>query len=312
LFCLSLLIWLAACRPTSATSTSQPGDAQPLKVVATTTILGDVAHKVGGQAIDLTVLLPEGGDPHTYQPTPQDLIKVANADLVLINGAGLESFLDRLLENAGKDKIVSVSEGITLRQLQADHPEAGAQPGADAGGQTTGIDPHVWFDPQNVKVWVDNIEREMSARSPANAAIFATKAQAYQAELDALDTWIRDQVASIPPEHRKLVTDHQNLGYFADRYGFEQVGAVIPSFSAAAEPSAEELAALENTIQAQGVPAIFIGTTVSPNLAQRVAADTGAHLVTLYTDALTAPGGEAGSYLDLMRYDVGAIVEALQ
>jgi len=230
----------------------------------------------------------------------------------LINGAGLESFLDRLLENAGKDKIVSVSDGITLRQLQADHPEAGAQPGGDAAQQATGLDPHVWFDPQNIKVWVDNIEREMSARSPVNATTFAANVQAYQAELDALDAWTRDQVASIPPDNRKLVTDHQNLGYFADRYGFEQVGAVIPSFSAAAEPSAEELAALENTIQALGVPAIFIGTTVSPNLAQRVAADTGAQLVPLYTDALTAPDGKAGSYLELMRYDVQAIVEALK
>jgi ABC-type Zn uptake system ZnuABC Zn-binding protein ZnuA len=275
-------------------------------VVATTTILGDVARQIGGESISLSILLPEGGDPHTYQPTPQDLIKVANADLVLINGAGLESFLDRLLENAGEDKVVSVSEGITLRQLEEGHDED------EPDHEETGADPHVWFDPQNVKAWVDNIEQEMSARSPANAAAFAANAQAYQAELAALDAWIRDQVASIPPENRKLVTDHQNLGYFADRYGFEQVGAVIPSFSAAAEPSAEELAALEKAIQALGVPAIFIGTTVSPNLAQRVAADTGAQLVTLFTDALTGPAGEAGSYLDLMRYDVQAIVEALQ
>ena len=312
LFCLSLLIWLAACRPTGASPTPRAGDPQPLKVVATTTILGDVARQIGGEAISLTVLLPEGGDPHTYQPTPQDLIEVANADLVLINGAGLESFLDRLLENAGEDKVVSVSEGITLRQLQADQPAENSRSNGRAEHQDTGLDPHVWFDPQNIKVWVDNIEREMSARSPVNATTFAANVQAYQAELDALDAWTRDQVASIPPDNRKLVTDHQNLGYFADRFGFEQVGAVIPSFSAAAEPSAEELATLEKAIQALGVPAIFIGTTVSPNLAQRVAADTGAQLVPLYTDALTAPDGEAGSYLELMRYDVQAIVEALK
>jgi ABC-type Zn uptake system ZnuABC Zn-binding protein ZnuA len=258
------------------------------------------------------VLLPEGSDPHTYQPTPQDLIKVTNADLILVNGVGLESFLDRLLENAGEDKVVSVSDGLTLRQLQTSHPEAEGQSEGKAEHPETGFDPHVWFDPHNIKVWVDNIEREMSARSPDNAGAFAANAQAYQAELDALDAWIDKQVASIPLENRNLVTDHQNLGYFADRYGFEQVGAVIPSFSAAAEPSAEELAALEKTIQSLGVPAIFIGTTVSANLAQRVAADTGARLVPLYTDSLTAPDGEADSYLELMRYDVQAIVEALQ
>jgi ABC-type Zn uptake system ZnuABC Zn-binding protein ZnuA len=152
----------------------------------------------------------------------------------------------------------------------------------------------------------------LSAIDPVNASEFVANAEAYQAELQDLDAWIEEQVATIPAENRKLVTDHQNLGYFADRYGFELVGAVIPGFSAAAEPSAEELADLETAIQELGVQAIFLGTTVPPGLAKRVAADTGAQLVTLYTDALTGPAGEADSYLDLMRLDVQAIVEALR
>jgi ABC-type Zn uptake system ZnuABC Zn-binding protein ZnuA len=275
-------------------------------VIATTTILGDVVRQVGGAAISLSVLLPEGSDPHTYQPTPQDLIRIANADLIFINGAGLESFLDRLLENAAQEKIISVSAGLPLRSLQDEH-----NPPQPAHADT-GVDPHVWFDPGHVQTWVNTIESHLSAADPDNAPVFTANAKAYQAELQSLDSWIETQVASIPAENRKLVTDHQELGYFADRYGFEQVGAVIPSFSVAAEPSAEELAALEDAIQAQGVPAIFIGTTVSPSLAQRIASDTGARLIPLYTGTLTGADGPAGSYLDLMRYDVQAIVEALR
>ena len=135
---------------------------------------------------------------------------------------------------------------------------------------------------------------------------------AYRAELQQLDSWIQGQVTQIPQDRRKLVTDHQVFGYFADRYGFEQLGAVIPSFTAAAEPSAQQLAALENSIKKAGVQAIFVGKTVNPILAQRIASDTGTKLVALYTGSLTEPGGEADSYIALMRYDVAAIVEALK
>lgn len=300
------LIWLTACTPAAGTEISPSGAEKTINVVATTTILGDVVRQIGGDTVSLSVLLPEGSDPHTYQPTPQDLIKVSGADVIFINGAGLESFLERLLENAGKDKIVSVSEGIPLRQIEEDNNSS------DPGHEHTGTDPHVWFDPQHVETWVKIIETKLSSIDPANAANYAANAEAYQAELQALDAWITEQVAMIPAENRKLVTDHQELGYFADRYGFELVGAVIPSFSIAAEPSAEEVAALEDAIQAYDVPAIFIGTTVSPGLAQRIATDTGARLVTLYTGTLTDASGEAGSYLELMRFDVQAIVEALR
>jgi ABC-type Zn uptake system ZnuABC Zn-binding protein ZnuA len=230
---------------------------------------------------------------------------VAEADLVLINGAGLEGFLERLLENAGATQVVSASDGVELLQMEADLTEAGS-----TEGKTT--DPHVWFNPQNVLIWTQNIERELSDLDPAHAEQYAANSEAYRAELHQLDVWIEEQVTLIPPGNRKLVTDHQTFGYFADRYGFEQVGAVIPSSSAAAEPSAAELAALEDAIRELGVQAIFIGTTVASNLARRVAADTGVQLVTVYTDALTDPGGEAASYLELMRYDVSAIVEALK
>lgn len=303
---LALLVSLIACTPTGGAETQPSASDRKIDIVATTTILGDIVRQVGGESISLSVLLPEGVDPHTYEPTPQDLIRISNADLIFINGAGLESFLERLLDNAEAEKIISVSEGIPLRQLEDE------QDASDPGHDDTGADPHVWFNPQYVETWVANIQMHLSAADPANASEFAANAKAYQAELQELDAWIEAQVATIPAEKRKLVTDHRELGYFADRYGFEQVGAVIPSFSVAAEPSAEELATLEDAIQELGVPAIFIGTTVSPSLAGRIAADTGAQVVTLYTGTLTGPAGEANSYLELMRFDVQAIVEALR
>ncbi|MFQ6102551.1 MAG: metal ABC transporter solute-binding protein, Zn/Mn family [Anaerolineae bacterium] len=296
-FGVALMLTLAACGP-SATSQPASGAEERLQVVATTTIVGDVVHAVGGDVIALTVLLPLGTDPHSYEPTPQDVAAVADADVVFVNGAGLEVFLDSLLENAGGDaQVVSVSEGITFRHL---------------GGEHGNPDPHVWFDPHNVAVWVANVEQTLSASDPANAEVYAANGSEYKTALQELDAWIRDQVAQIPEANRKLVTDHAAFGYFADRYGFEQVGAVFPGFSTLAEPSAQERAELEEAIRAFDVQAIFVGTTVNPGLAQQVAEDTGARVVFLYTGSLSEPGGPADSYLALMRYDVSAIVDALK
>ena len=296
---ISLLVFglvASACASSSPLSAS-PASNDSLNVVATTTILGDVTRQIGGEAIALTVLLPAGADPHSFEPTPQDLRKLANADVIIVNGAGLEVFLERLLKNTAPNaKVVVASEGIPLRQLEGDQAET---------------DPHLWFDPNNVRVWTQNIERALSDLDPPNAAIYTANATEYRQQLTDLDRWIRARVAQIPPLQRKLVTDHAVLGYFAEEYGFEQIGAVIPGFSALAEPSAQELVALENAIREKNAPAIFVGTTVNPTLAQRVAEDTGVQLVMLYTDALTAEGGEADTYLALMRYDVDAIVEAL-
>jgi manganese/iron transport system substrate-binding protein len=302
------MAYLSACGRTSSPSALDSGQSGKIKVVATTTILGDVVKQVGGDAIDLTVLLPTGVDPHAFEPAPKDLTAVAGADVIFINGAGLEEFLSRLLENAGatSTQVIDTSDGIQLRQLE--EPDTGSL--EESEGQD--VDPHVWFDPANVMTWTQNIESALSGLDPANAQTYAANADAYRAELQELDGWVRQQVTQIPQDRRKLVTDHQVFGYFADRYGFEQVGAVIPSYTAAAEPSAQQLAALENTIKEAGVQAIFVGKTANPSLAERIASDTGIKLVALYTGSLTDPGGEADSYLALIRYDVTAIVQALK
>jgi ABC-type Zn uptake system ZnuABC Zn-binding protein ZnuA len=321
--------WLASCggsaqTPAGGIDGQSPSDAgtpaalapaslgagKKLRVVATTSIVADVVSNVGGDEIELTGLLPIGADPHTYQATPQDLRAVADAHVIFANGAGLEAFLDEMLRNAGGNApVVHVSEGIEFRELSA---EAGHDDAASEDHAHADVDPHTWFDPNNVIVWVDNVERALSQLDPAHTDAYQANAEAYRAALEELDAWIRQQVSQVPAGNRKLVTDHLVLGYFADEYGFEQIGAVIGAFSTVAEPSAQQIAALEDDIRRLGVPAVFVSTTVNPKVSERVAQDTGVRLVRLYTGSLTEPAGEAGTYLDFMRYDVNAIVSALR
>lgn len=274
---------------------SLSGD-EKLKVVATTSIVADVVQNVGSDRIELTTLMPLGTDPHSFEPTPRDIVAVSDAHVVFANGAGLEEFLDPLLESAGAtEKAVHVSHGIGLAEHE--HQD--------------GTDPHTWTDPNNVMMWTHNIERALSALDPSNAATYQANAEAYEAALKELDAWVREQVASIPAAERQIVTDHQTLAYFADRYGFTQVGAIVPGYSTLAEPSAKELAELEDAIRDLGVKAVFVGNTVNPSLAQRVAEDSGTQLVFFYTGSLTAKGGDADNYIAYMRYNVNAIVSAL-
>lgn len=294
---------LAACAPSNPSSPAVTGDSQ-LKVLATTTIVGDVVSQVGGENISLTTLLPPGSDPHSFEPNPQDAVKVADAQLIFINGLGLEQFLNPLLENAGSTApVVSVSD-----QIQA-------HPGIIESGESqpdTSQDPHVWMDPNNVMLWVDTIEKTLTAQDPAHAQAYQANAAAYRKQLQDLDAWIREQVAQVPEANRKLVTDHVIFGYFAARYGFEQVGAVIPGYSTEAQPSAQELANLEDAIKTLGVKAIFVGDTVNPSLSEQVAQDTGTQLVFIHTGSLTGPDGNSPTYLDYIRYNVSAVVNALK
>jgi ABC-type Zn uptake system ZnuABC Zn-binding protein ZnuA len=284
----------------SACGGGAPAEGGGLKVVASTTIVGDVAAQVGGDLIELTVLFPPGADPHTFEPRPQDVAAISDAEVIVVNGLGLEEALEPLLEANAKGRIVHASEGIEVLAFEGEehHHEGG--------------DPHTWTDPNNVIVWTENIAAALSEADPSNAAAYRANADAYIASLRELDGWIRAEFAKIPAERRKLVTDHLAFGYLADEYGLEQVGALIGSFSTNAAPSAQELAALEDKIREQGVPAVFVGKTVNPALAEQLAQDTGVKLVHVYTGSLSEPGGEADSYLKFMRYNVNAIVEALK
>jgi ABC-type Zn uptake system ZnuABC Zn-binding protein ZnuA len=279
-----------------------------LYVVGTTNIVGDVISNVGGDQIELTVLIGLGIDPHSYVPTPADSAAIHDAHVVFANGAGLEANLDQVFGSAGgRAAQVYLSDGLQHRLL-----EGVLEPDSDEHAHEEGeVDPHVWFDVKNVIAWVDTIEQVLSALDPGNAAAYQANAASYTQELEALDAWVVEQTASIPEANRKLVTNHPSFGYLAGRYGLEQIGAVYP-LSPSAEPSARDIALLEDAIREYGVPAVFAESTVNPKLAEQVADDTGVKLVPLYSGSLGTPGSGAETYIALIRYDVNAIVSALK
>lgn len=287
MWCLGVAIGLAV---------AQGAAGEPIHVLSTTTIVGDVVGAVAGADVVLSVLLPPGTDPHAVQPSPQDAIAIEAADILFLNGAGLEAPLVAILQSA-RGRTIELSAGLRLRESVADGPSM--------------ADPHVWFDPLNVVEWVRVVTRALSEAVPERAEAFGARAAAYEAELIALDAWIRDRVSHLPAEARRLVSDHESFGYFADRYGFAEIGTVFPSTSTLSEPSAREYAQLEDAIRIWGVQAIFVGTTVSATLAEQLAVDTGIRMVFLYTGSLSAPDGPAATYLEFMRFDVEQIVAAL-
>jgi ABC-type Zn uptake system ZnuABC Zn-binding protein ZnuA len=275
-----------------------------LDVVASTTFLADIAQNVAGDRFEVQSLVPVGTDPHAFEATPSDLTEVAGADLVIVNGAGLEGTLLTMLQNAvGDTPVVDASAGLATRTPQPGEPQL-------ASGEQ---DPHFWLDPELVKTYVANIEKAFSAADPAGAATYKANAAAYDKKLDALDAWITRQVAKVPQAGRQLVTDHASMGYFADRYGFEVVGTVVPSASTGETPSARQLADLTRAIRETGAKAIFVDASDNPQLAEQIGGETGVKVVTgLLDHSLTAPGGDAPTYIDMMKYDTRQIVEALQ
>ncbi len=278
---------LAACQP--ATTSGK------LRVVATHSLLGDWVQAVGGETIDLTVLVPPGGDAHAFAPNAADGAALANAALVFETGLGFEPWLNDLYaSSASQAARVGVTDSITPLML-------GAEP-----------DPHVWHSVANVEQMVEAIRAALGQADPANAARYQANAEAYTAQLQTLDQWVFTQVQTIPEARRKLVTTHDTFGYFAARYGFDVLGAILPASTEGASPSAQSLAALVEAVKAAGVPAVFAENVSSNALLNQVAAEAGVAIVaTLYTDALGPPGSEGDTYLKLMHYNVTTIVNAL-
>lgn len=307
----------------SCSQADTAANTEKLKVVATTTIVADVVDNIGGDLIELSILMPVGTSPHGFEPSPQDVAKVADADLVFANGAGLEEFLDNLLESAdATDKVVQVSNGIELieKGTSHDHDDEDAAAEEHEGEDSESgehehehnVDPHTWIDPNNVMVWVNNISEALVEYDPQNADSYKANAETYLSVLTDLDEWVREQVSTVPEDNRKIVTDHSLFSYFNRSYGFEQVGAVVPGYSSMAEPTAQELAQLEDAITELGVKAVFVGNTVNPSLSERVAEDTGTKLVFIYTGSLSDADGSAATYEDYIRYNVSSIVDALK
>lgn len=293
LFSLFLTGALTACAGTS----SAQGAAAP-DILTTTTVLADITKSIAGDLHSVGSLLPIGMDPHSYQPTPQDTAKISKSKVLIVNGAGYEHFLESMLVNAdGERTLIEASAGLRLR----------SDPEGDQG-----VDPHVWLDPNNVIVYVENVQAGLVKFDPENAAVYRSNAEMYIRQLKELDTWINDQVAQIPPERRLLITNHEALGYFAERYGFTVVGTVIESFSSDASPSAQQMAALVDQIESSKAPAIFLDASDNSALARQIADETDVKVITdLHLESLTA-GAPASTYLEMMKYNVTQILEALK
>jgi ABC-type Zn uptake system ZnuABC Zn-binding protein ZnuA len=296
---------------------SRPGRAAPAgarvrgaPVIAVETFLADFARQVSGGRLEVRSLIPAGVEPHGYEPTPKDIAAVNEARMLIVNGAGLEGFLAKLLANAGGTRpVVEASAGLSSRTAREGEAREGGGTSATPAADT---DPHFWLDPVLAVRYVQNIRDGFITIDPAGEAAYRANADAYIGRLKELDLWIRSRVAAIPPAERLLVTNHESLGYFADRYGFRIIGTVIPSVSTEASPTARQLARLVDGLKASRARAVFIETGANPQLARQVAEEAGIRVVTeLYTHSLSEAAGPAPDYLVMMRTDVNAIVGAL-
>ena len=306
----SLLVFLvlSACAPASSAGLSQSTPDGLPKVLAVENFLADIAQNVAGDRIKVDSLIPIGVDPHAFEPVPQDVARIADSNLLIDNGAGLEeSWLQKTLANAGGNRlVVEASSGLASRS-----PRSGELVTPGAQGAT--IDPHFWLDPTQVITYTQNIRDGLIQADPAGKDVYTRNAEAYITQLKALDQWVADQISQIPAGRRLLVTNHESLGYYADRYGFSIVGAIIPSVSPEASSSAQQIAHLIDQIKATQAPAIFLEAGSNPQLADQIALETGVKVVTdLYTHFLTGPSGSAPTYIEMIKYNTRTIVAALK
>ncbi len=271
-------------------------EAPRLSVVASFSILADLMRNVGGDRITVTSLVAPGGDAHVYAPTPQDARKLADAKLIVINGLKLEGWIDRLVTSSGtKARIAVATRGIK------------PLPGKEEHG---GADPHAWQSLANAKVYVANIRDDLSAVDPAGKDEYAARAQAYLARLDAVEGQVRAAVATIPPERRKVVTTHDAFGYFGAAYGLAFIAPL--GVSTDSEASAKDVARIIRQIKAQKIPAVFLENVTDPRLTRQIAAESGAKIGgALYSDGLSPPDGPAGTYIDMVQYNIRELQAAL-
>jgi zinc/manganese transport system substrate-binding protein len=275
-----------------------------LKVIATFSILGDIVRNVGGDRIEVTMLVGPNGDAHVYSPTPSDAKKIADARLVVINGLGFEGWIERLVKASGsKAPVVTASKGVKPRRMAGGHSHG-------HGHSHASNDPHAWQSVANVKVYATNIRDGLIAADPAGKPAYEANAAAYIAKLDALDKEVRDTVGKIPAGRRKVITTHDAFGYFKDAYGLDFIAPQGVSTDSA--PSAKEVARIVSQIKRQKIPAVFMENITDQRLLKQIADETGAKIGgTLYSDALTDDKGPAPSYIDMIRHNIRTLAGAL-
>ncbi|WP_072806455.1 metal ABC transporter substrate-binding protein [Rhodococcoides yunnanense] len=286
LLILPLLAVLAGCADAGASG-------KPT-IVVTTNILGDIASNIVGDKADVVVLMPPNSDPHSFEISASEAARVESADLLIANGLGLEEGVTKTIEAAR-------SNGTEILEIGP-----GVDPIRYEGGQSSGADdPHIWTDPQRMRT------AALMIRNALDSMDVDAAAAEYDSKLVALDGRLRERFA--PIENRKLVTNHHVFGYLADRYGFEVVGAVIPSGTTLASPSASDLADLASTVRDAGVRTIFVDSSQPDRLAQVMASEAGVSIdvVKLFTESLGDENSEASTYLDMMEFNSKAIAAGL-
>ncbi len=319
-FIIGMAIYLSGCQTSDNTpnASSIPGN---VKAIAAESFIADIAQNVAGERFTVDTLIPLGMDLHAFEPIPSDVARLADSDVVIINGSGLEFWLEDVIANSGGDfRVIEASAGLTSREMHHENEENEEQEEHESheaegkeGHHHGDIDPHFWLDPVNVIQYVNNIRDGFIEVDPEGKEIYTQNAENYIKELNELDTYIHEQVKTIPVEKRMIVSNHENFGYFADRYGFEIVGTIIPSVNTGSSPSAQQLAQLIDAIRSSGVSAIFLETGINPQLAEQISSETGVKIVTdLYSHTLTESGGEAPTYIDMMKYNTRRIIENLK
>ena len=303
--------------------------ADNLKVVATFSIIGDLAKNVGGERIDLTTLVGPDGDAHTYEPRPQDAVAMSKADVVLVNGLHFEGFLERLIEASGsKATVAELTKGVKPLSIEeeeghhdgaeeAGHDDAAEEAGHDHEAEEAGqahdhgdIDPHAFQSVPNVKIYVRNIADAFCTADAAGCDAYKANAAAYTAELDAVDAEIRAAIAAIPEAKRTIITSHDAFGYLAHEYGLSFLAP--EGITTEADPTAADVAKLIRQVREDKASAIFVENITNTRLIEQIASETGLIIGgRLYSDALSAADGPASTYLDLMRYNVTTIKGAI-
>lgn len=321
----------------TAPTTAQNDSGDVLRVVATTTQLTDFAGIVGGADIELTGLLPSGGSAHHFDPSPADLLALGQADVLVVNGAGLETFIDSAVDASGfTGTVITAADGIDIDEARTitaeasadaehdhadhdhdhaehDHAEHEHEHEHDHEHDHGDVNPHIWTSPHFASDMVREIAAGFSAADSEHAAEYTARADAYVAQLDVLDTWIHTQFERIPAAERVLVSGHDSLRYYLHDYNIAFAGAILPSFEDNAEPSAAQIDALVQEIRASGVKAIFVESSMSPKLAQTVAKEAGITVVdanALYADSLGTADSGADTYLGATIVNTNTILTA--
>jgi zinc/manganese transport system substrate-binding protein len=268
-----------------------------LPVVATFSILADFARNVGSDRIDVAALVGPDGDTHVYQPKPVDAERLGAARLILVNGLGLEGWIDRLIKASGaKAQVIVAAKGINPQQMREE--------------RRIGPDPHAWQSIANAKIYVANIRDGLIAADPAGEAAYRANAENYLGKLDTLEAEVKWEIAKIPPARRQIITTHDAFGYFGTAYGFRFIAP--EGVSTETEASARDVAKIIRQIKAQKIPALFLENVTDPRLVRSIAAESGATVGgTLYSDALSPPDGPASTYIDMMRNNVRELAAAL-